>query len=95
MDLYLQENLKLEQILNEANENQKALAKTCINIGFIYNEKKEKEKAIEYLLKAQKIFQANGDTKLANDMKNRIEEMKNKDEKQSEHESHEDSHSDD
>ena len=95
MDLYLQENLKLEQILNEANENQKALAKTCINIGFIYNEKKEKEKAIEYLLKAQKIFQANGDTKLANDMKTRIEEMKNKDEKQSEHESHEDSHSDD
>ena len=95
MDLYLQENLKLEQILNEANENQKALAKTCINIGFIYNEKKEKEKAIEYLLKAQKIFQANGDTKLANDMKDRIEEMKNKDEKQSEHESHEDSHSDD
>ena len=95
MDLYLQENLKLEQILNEANENQKALAKTCINIGFIYNEKKEKEKAIEYLLKAQKIFQANGDTKLANDMKTRIEEMKNKDEKQSENESHEDSHSDD
>ena len=64
MDIYLKENLKLEQILNEANENQKALAKTCINIGYIYLENKEKDKCIEYLKKAKKIFQDNGDSKL-------------------------------
>ena len=94
MDLYLQENLKLEQILNEANENQKALAKTCINIGYIYLENKDKEKCIEYFEKAKKIFQVNGDTKLANDMQERIEDVRKKEEKQSEHESHEESHSD-
>jgi tetratricopeptide (TPR) repeat protein len=94
MDLYLQENLKLEQILNEANENQKALAKTCINIGYIYLENKDKEKRIEYFEKAKKIFQVNGDTKLANDMQERIEDVRKKEEKQSEHESHEESHSD-
>ena len=94
MDIYLKENLKLEQILNEANENQKALAKTCINIGYIYLENKDKEKCIEYFEKAKKIFQVNGDTKLANDMQERIEDVRKKEEKQSEHESHEESHSD-
>ena len=95
MDLYLQENLKLEQILNEANENQKALAKTCINIGYIYLENKDKEKCIEYFEKAKKIFQVNGDTKLANDMQERIEDVRKKEDKENDQESQDKSHSDD
>ena len=94
MDIYLKENLKLEQILNEANENQKALAKTCINIGYIYLENKEKDKCIEYLKKAKKIFQDNGDSKLAGDIEERIKDIEKQEEKQSEHDSHEESHSD-
>ena len=94
MDIYLKENLKLEQILNEANENQKALAKTCINIGYIYLENKEKDKCIEYLKKAKKIFQDNGDNKLAGDIEDRIKEIEKQEEKQSEHDSREESHSD-
>ncbi len=94
MDIYLKENLKLEQILNEANENQKALAKTCINIGYIYLENKEKDKCIEYLKKAKKIFQDNGDNKLAGDIEERIKDIEKQEEKQSEHDSHEESHSD-
>ena len=96
MDIYLKENLKLEQILNEANENQKALAKTCINIGYIYLENKEKDKCIEYLKKAKKIFQDNGDSKLAGDIEERIKDIeKQEEEKQSEHDnSDEESHSD-
>ena len=67
MDLYLQENLKLEEILNETNENQKTLAKTCISIGYIYLEKNEKNKCLEYFQKAEKIFIVNGDNKLGVD----------------------------
>jgi tetratricopeptide (TPR) repeat protein len=94
MDIYLKENLKLEQILNEANENQKALAKTCINIGYIYLENKEKDKCIEYLKKAKKFFLDNGDSKLASDIEDRIKDIEKQEEKQSEHDSHEESHSD-
>ena len=56
MDKYLEENLELEKILSQTNENQKTLAKTCITIGYIYLENKDKEKCLEYLRKAQNIF---------------------------------------
>ena len=95
MDLYLQENLKLEEILNETNENQKTLAKTCISIGYIYLEKNEKNKCLEYFQKAEKIFIVNGDNKLANDIKNRILEVQKKEDKVNDQESQDMSHSDD
>ena len=95
MDLYLQENLKLEEILNETNENQKTLAKTCISIGYIYLEKNEKNKCLEYFQKAEKIFIVNGDNKLANDIKNRILEVQKKEDKENDQESQDKSHSDD
>jgi tetratricopeptide (TPR) repeat protein len=94
MDLYLQENLKLEEMLNETNENQKTLAKTCISIGYIYLENKEKNKCLEYFQKAEKIFTVNGDTKLANDIRQRIIEVQKKEDK-NEQESQDMSHSDD
>ena len=94
MDLYLQENLKLEEMLNETNENQKTLAKTCISIGYIYLENKEKNKCLEYFQKAEKIFTVNGDTKLANDIRQRIIEVQKKEDK-TEQESQDMSHSDD
>jgi len=72
MDLYLKENLKLEEILNETSENQKTLAKTCISIGYIYLENGNKDKCLEYLNKAKKIFTINGDMKLANEIQGRI-----------------------
>jgi tetratricopeptide (TPR) repeat protein len=72
MDLYLKENLKLEEILNETSENQKTLAKTCISIGYIYLENGNKDKCLEYLNKAKKIFTVNGDMKLANEIQGRI-----------------------
>ena len=74
-DLYLKEYLNLESILNESNENQTTLAKTCINIGYLYLESGNKDKYIEYLKKAQNIFIFTGDNKLANDMKQRMEEI--------------------
>ena len=95
MDLYLQENLKLEEILNETNENQKTLAKTCISIGYIYLEKNEKNKCLEYFQKAEKIFIVNGDNKLGNDIKNRILEVQKKEDKVNDQESQDMSHSDD
>ena len=95
MDLYLQENLKLEEILSETNENQKTLAKTCISIGYIYLEKNEKNKCLEYFQKAEKIFIVNGDNKLANDIKNRILEVQKKEDKVNDQESQDMSHSDD
>jgi tetratricopeptide (TPR) repeat protein len=95
MDLYLQENLKLEEILNETNENQKTLAKTCISIGYIYLEKNEKNKCLEYFQKAEKIFIVNGDNKLANDIKNRILEVQKKEDKVNDQDSQDKSHSDD
>ena len=95
MDLYLQENLKLEEMLNETNENQKTLAKTCISIGYIYLEKNEKNKCLEYFQKAEKIFIVNGDNKLANDIKNRILEVQKKEDKVNDQESQDMSHSDD
>ena len=94
MDLYLQENLKLEEMLNETNENQKTLAKTCISIGYIYLVNKEKNKCLEYFQKAEKIFTVNGDTKLANDIRQRIIEVQKKEDK-TEQESQDISHSDD
>ena len=68
-------------MLNETNENQKTLAKTCISIGYIYLENKEKNKCLEYFQKAEKIFTVNGDTKLANDIRQRIIEVQKKEDK--------------
>ena len=75
---YLEEYLKLEQILNETQENQKTLAKTCISIGYIYLEIRDKEKCLEYLRKAEKIFKNNGDKKCTEDISNRISEIQKK-----------------
>ena len=84
MDLYLQENLKLEEILNETNENQKTLAKTCISIGYIYLENGNKDKCLEYLNKALKIFRVNGDEKLEKDITEKINNIMNSEENKDE-----------
>ena len=75
----LQEYLQLENILNESNENQKTLAKTCAKIGYIYIENNEKEKGLEYLKKAENIFILNGDNKCANEIQNEMESLLKKD----------------
>ena len=74
-ELYLKEHLRLENILNESNENQKTMAKTYINIGYLYLENNEKEKCLEYLKKAENIFISNGDSKLANDIRQKMNEI--------------------
>ena len=78
ISILLQENLKLEEILSESNENQKTLAKTCVKIGTIYLEIKEKEKGLDYLRKAENIFIINGDNKCANEVHQKIEELAKK-----------------
>ena len=75
ISLLLKENLKLEEILSESNENQKTLAKTCVQIGSIYFENKEFEKGLEYLKKAQDIFMINGDNKCANEVQQQINKI--------------------
>ena len=75
ISLLLKENLKLEEILSESNENQKTLAKTCVQIGSIYFENKEIEKGLEYLKKAQDIFTINGDNKCANEVQQQINKI--------------------
>ena len=77
--ILLQENLKLEDILNESNENQKTLAKTCVRIGSIYLENKEKEKALDYFKKAENIFIVNGDNKCASEIHQKMIEIQKKD----------------
>ena len=74
--ILLRENLKMEKILSESNENQKAMAKTCVTIGAIYLENNEKEKALEYLKKAENIFILNGDNKFSSEIHLKINEIK-------------------
>lgn len=71
LNLLLDEYLKLEKILDEAIENQKALAKTCISIGYIYLELGDKDKCLDYFSKAEHIFKVNGDTKFEKDIQQR------------------------
>ena len=74
-DLYLEEHLRLEAILNQTNENQKALAKTCVSIGCIYLNKRNKNKCLEYFSKAEKIFSTNKDVKNLESIQNKIFEI--------------------
>ena len=75
----LEEYLKLENILSESNENQKTLAKTCAQIGCIYKENNEKEKAMEYYQKARNIYIVNGDKKFEEEIIKEIEDLKKDD----------------
>ena len=84
IEILLQENLKLEEILSESSENQKTLAKTCVRIGSIYLENKEKDKAFEYFKKAENIFIINGDNKCASEINQKINEMKKEENEQEE-----------
>lgn len=77
VSLYLEENLKLEEILNETEENRKTLGRTCISIGYAYLEDGNKEKCLEYLNKAEHIFIVNGDTKHAAEVRQRRINIKN------------------
>ena len=74
----LEENLKLVEILKETDENKKTLAKTLVQIGTIYLENNEKERGLEYLYQAKKIFNENGDKKCENEVNIRIAEEKSK-----------------
>ena len=76
INILLNENLKLEEILSESNENQKTMAKTCVTIGTIYLETNKKDKALEYLKKAENIFILNGDNKLSSEIHLKITEIK-------------------
>ena len=78
--LLLQENLKLEEILSENNENQKALGKTCFTIGTIYFNNNDKEKGLEYYKKAQNIYAINGDKKSAEEVSQKLLEIEKKEE---------------
>ena len=74
-DLYLEEYLRLESILTEADENPNALAKTCISIAVIFLDRRDKEKCLEYYHKAARIFENNGnETRLA-EVKAKIEDI--------------------
>ena len=74
----LEEHLKLVEILKETDENKKTLAKTLVQIGSIYLENKDKEKGLDYLYQARRIFIENGDKKCENEVNKRIEDEKNK-----------------
>ena len=78
IDLLLEENLKLVEILKESDENKKTLAKTLVQIGSIYLENNEKEKGLDYLYQAKRIFNENGDKKCENEVNTRIENEENK-----------------
>ena len=74
----LEEHLKLVDILKETDENKKTLAKTLVQIGTIYLENNEKEKGLEYLYQARRIFSENGDKKCENEINLKIASEKNK-----------------
>jgi tetratricopeptide (TPR) repeat protein len=82
--LLLKENLNLEKILEGTNENQKTLAKTCISIGYIYLDGGKKDKCLEYLNKALKIFRVNGDEKLEKEITDKINNIMNSEENKDE-----------
>ena len=75
IDLYLKEYLKLKEILKDATENQKALAKTCIAIGHIYDEKKEWEKSQDYFKQAKTIFENHNDKKSMEEVQKFIDKV--------------------
>ena len=81
MDLYLKENLKLEEMLEKEDKSKKTLAKICVNIAYIYLENGDKNKCLEYLKKAQKIFSLYGDAKNYDEITKRINELENDEEK--------------
>ena len=74
----LEEHLKLVEILKETDENKKTLAKTLVQIGSIYLENKDKEKGLDYLYQAKRIFSENGDKKCENEINLKIASEKNK-----------------
>ena len=73
----LNENFRLVEILKETDENKKTLAKTLVEIGTIYLENNEKERGLDYLNQARKIFNENGDKKCEKEINNKIQEIKN------------------
>lgn len=75
LEVVLKENLKLEEILRENDENRKALAKTCVTIGYIYLEMKKKKMCIDYLKKAQDVFELNRDEASVEAIAKRINEI--------------------
>lgn len=79
MALLLNERLKLEKILRESNENQKALVRECISIGYTYLEMQNKEKCLEYLTEAEKISEINEDIKSLTKLQQHKAEIINKD----------------
>ena len=81
MDLYLKENLKLEEMLEKEDKSKKTLAKIYVNIGYIYLENGDKNKCLEYLKKAEKIFSIYGDAKNYDEITKRINELENDEEK--------------
>jgi tetratricopeptide (TPR) repeat protein len=72
---YLNELLKLEEILQDCTENKKTLAKTCLQIGHIYKKRKELEKSLEYFKKAKEIFVQHNDFKLITDVQKVIQKV--------------------
>lgn len=75
LDLYLNEFFKLERILKESSENQKQLAKAYIAIGYIYLQKNDKLKCIDYYKKAEEIFKDHKDNELLLDIRKKIKEI--------------------
>ena len=73
---YLNELLKLEDILKDCNENKKTLARTYLQIGHIYKKRKELNKSLEYFIKAEKIFVEHNDIKLTGDVQKIIKEVR-------------------
>lgn len=72
---YLNELLKLEDILKDYNENKKTLARTYLQIGHVYKKRKEIQKSVEYFIKAEKIFVEHKDMKLIGDVQRIIKEV--------------------
>ena len=73
---YLNELLKLEEILKNCNENRKTLARTYLQIGHIYKNRKEIQTSLEYFKKAEEIFVEHNDMKFILGVQNIIEEVK-------------------
>ena len=79
-------------LLNIKYQNkQKILAKTCISIGYIYLEKNNKKKCLEYLRHAEEIFDLNGEKKAKEDIRKRIIEIEKKPDDEEEEEEKDDS----
>lgn len=72
---YLNELFKLEKILKNCNENRKTLARTYLQIGNIYKNRKEIQKSLEYFKKAEEIFVEHNDVKFVLDVQNIIKEV--------------------